>query len=198
MPTGQKAKSMTHSQLVRAAFNHTKAIAPDYIAKTLAQRAALTPDGQPNPAAAGSLYPQMTAAQIETALMAEHLEWTEVTGHPAIAPGTRVFAANLPGVMGMQALTDLPPETEVHLVAPDKGGNLFPQVELGTTLVPTTTTHAILGMKDPANPFFVTVYPGDLVARSELSPEMLPESQRHITAAKALNLGFTHAKLVAK
>lgn len=188
---------MDRGNFVRSIIRYTDRKAWKYVHNLILQRAGKNDVGGENPKAEGSIYPNMTPKQVRTMLLDPNVVWEEVTHHPARTRETLIFRANLPGESGMLELMEMDPATQVYFKSPPKGGNLFPIVrgEYARTAAP--MTYAIIGLNDPKAPFFVTFFPGEPLAPSHLPPEDLPFGERLTTAAVALGMGFTHAKVVS-
>lgn len=175
---------------VRAAFAALRRLAPDYHARVFAQRAGRLDDGTPNPAAAGSIYPDRTAAELID-LVETRTTWRPYA-HPDVAAGCTAFAADVPGgQLGLIALDALPDATPVRLLDP-KGTGQVEAVVAGVRGAATPLTVVILGAEGDTEIAF-TFFPG-----APIAPSQVPAAGRAgttVTAADARALGLALAKV---
>lgn len=168
---------------ILTAIENTKMACAGYFEKTLAQRAGL------DPAACGSIYENISAPLLETALKA--VTWEPYT-HPAILSDCTGFWAQLPGRLGVVELASLPPESQVTL-DDRKGTGTVSAIVKGRKGALVGFTVLILG---PAHGVEVvyTFHPGAPVAPSQV--QAAPGLHgKIITVAEALALGLTTAKI---
>lgn len=177
-------------QRLRMAIADTKKLFPkgqeaqSYWATTVAQRL-------DRPDACGSVFTGIhTPEQLEQAILAA--EWEEYS-HPAVTEGCEAFRASISGQLGVVGLVSLPGETEVTL-DDRKGTGKVSAVVSGVRGETVDFTVLILGKEDGKEVVF-TFHPGDPVRPSQVQAEPGLHSKK-ITAAQAIQMGMTTAKIV--
>lgn len=182
----------TPSDTVRQGLMSTEKGNPQYLERTLAQRAGLRPDGSVNSDSAGSIYPNSTPEQLKAMILTA--EWMSYE-HSAIMPGCLAFTAPIPGRLGLIELATLPENTVVTLDDRKATGRASATVK-GAIGPEVGYTVAILGPNKETGAFDLwTFHPGAPVAPSLV--EVAGCHGEEISVAKARELGFDLAKIVS-
>lgn len=142
----------------------------------------------------GSYVPGLDEAELLEKLRAAQWEDFE---HPAIAaPAQGFITRDITGVVGLVSLAELDPETPVRLCDGHATGYMSAVVVGGT---PEEVDFVVLlvgpNESPAAEPIVWTFHPGNPVRPSSL--ELDAASDREITAAEAIKLGFDLAKIEA-
>lgn len=173
----------TTNEFVLSAITNTNTSLADHWAGLLKQRAGLSD------APLGSCVPDVTPADLEQQL--RDADWTEYQ-HPAVQGPVRAFkTTDIGGLFGLVRLADLEGSTEVELVDGHQTGCVECVVP-GRREQPVDFVVLLIGEEDGQSVVF-TFFPGDPVRPSSVLVEGL--SQRTITAARAIEMGFEWAKV---
>jgi hypothetical protein len=180
-------KTATATATVRAALDTTRRVLPAYLVQMIAQRA----DG---PDACGSYYPGRGPMDLDAAL--SEATWRPYA-HPDVMSGCDAFRAELPGVVGVVAAAALPSDARIVLADPKATGNVEATVAPPVGWDPPTAEFTVLIVgEDDGHRVVFTFHPGAPIAPSHLRFD--GNAGRVVTPAEALELGFTHAKVVAR
>ena len=165
---------------IAAAIAATREVIAGYFEKTLAQRAGTV----------GSIYPGLTAEQIEAAITAA--VW-EPYSHENVQPGCTAFRAPLPGQLGIVPLAGLGPEAVVVLDDRKNKGTVSATVA-GVRGEEVNFTILILGQEQGREVVY-TFHPGEPVVPSTVTTQ--PGLHGKVTTVgEALAMGLTSAKIV--
>ena len=183
----------TTTEHVRACILRTKEHDPEYFKKCLEQR--LDKVGK------GSFYPYTDTKVLEDELMVA--TWNKFY-HPNIAPGCHGFITysdRLVGFVGVIPLSMLQPETKCYLKDVKGTGTLSLCVKPVITDRCLVSTYTVLITGDDGyGECMFTFHPGDPLKPSTLSSDGSNEhglkDGDEITAQRAIELGFKHAKLI--
>ena len=144
-------------------------------------------------------------AQTPETLMAA--EWQEFN-HPKITEGVRGYSANISGRLGMVELKRLDPETPVIMIEEHKGEtmdgkpNIMPMINKEDSPeeeIAVDYTVLLIGPNEKdegAEDIVWTFFPGDPVDPSVIRSGGVEEEAS--TVKDAIDLGFTHAKIMGE
>lgn len=181
----------TESEVVIAGLVAMEKTDQPYVEKIFLQRAGLKPDGSTNTDAAGSIYPDLTPAQLRECLT--KAEWASYD-HPAVMQGCKAFIAPIPGRLGIVDLSSLAEDPMVTL--DDRKGTGKASATVRGLIGPEVSfTVAILGPNETTGILELwTFHPGAPVV-----PSIVDVQGRHgqeISIKEANSLGFEKAKIV--
>lgn len=187
--TKQNMFTSTNDERVMMAIAATKTVQNpvDYWATTCAQRAGA------NPNAAGSVYERLSADEVEW--LVKGAKGWELYEHPALMHGCVAFKVHgLVGRVGVVDLAKLAGDATVVLDDRKNTGAVSATVRgvLGDTV---DFTVIILGLHEGKEVVY-TFHPGEPVPASEVKVESGLHG-KEITAAQALDMGLTTAKIIA-
>ena len=175
---------------VRKAIMRTKEHDPEYFKKCIEQRLMF---------GKGSFYLFTDPAELEEELM--RAVWCKYD-HPNIAPGCHgyiTYSQRLSGYIGLVPLAMVPSDTKCYLKDPKGCGKLSLCMKpINGDMWPVNYTVLITG-DDGYGQCMFTFHPGDPIKPSTLSAdgnnELGLKDGDVITAKRAIELGFKHAKI---
>ena len=179
---------MIRTEIVDA-IHTTQHFNPVYWAKTLQQRAGLNENGDINEHRAGSYYPDYNSTQLEAALL---MAFWEPFHSDHVRPIFKTFTTPLPGLLGIVELRNLSPTTNVMVRDPKKTG--FAQLHYQSNKEEMADETTIIVSKKYTSWKVVTFYPGKPIEGKKIPIEEVKSES--ISVKNALEIGFTHAKLV--
>lgn len=204
-PASSSPTPTTPTERVRAAFRALAEILPDYHRSLYASRAGRDSHNEPNPQAAGSIYPHITPQQLCAVLEIE-ATW-EPFEHPCVGSGCVAFVSRelkgrrtgLEGCVGLVEISTLPSDAEITLADP-KGTGFVEACVRGVLGEAVKHTVVILGEEqgregEPGREIVFTFHPGDPIQPSRVSSQGMVG--RVVGPDAAVALGLTLAKIVA-
>lgn len=138
----------------------------------------------------GSSY-NLTKNELEEKI--KNADWQEVV-HPDVMPGCTAFKANIPGLLGIMPIQELPEEADLYTIDTKHTGF----IGIGCTGVqkmPVGYSYLILGMEGDLEVVF-TFHPGEPVRPSEVETAEIPAGKK-ITKEEALAMGFSLCKYLS-
>lgn len=146
-------------------------------------------------AAKGSRYLETTPEQLEASIMEASWQQMQITDP---ATGCTYFRADLPGLLGMTAISELPLHTPIDLIDP-KGTGEWSACVTGTSKLEVDYSVLILGI-DEGKEIVFTVHPGYPVPFKPVTElpayiaERFDAGRIRVSRNEALFMGFIFAK----
>lgn len=186
-------EGLTPTDCVRQAILTTKRTDPAYWRRVLQQRAGMTNRGRVNRLAVGSVYEEFSPRELELALLAA--KWRRYASR-SLRGGALGFRCHLPGIRRVVGLKHVPPDTVV-LLDDRKGTGFWSCLIRGRGGGrPVASTVLLIGRRRGTSDCVITFHPGAPIVPSRVRRGT--QRRRELTAADALRLGMTHAKVIAK
>ena len=120
-------------------------------------------------------------------------DWQEVV-HPDVMQGCTAFKANIPGLLGIMPIAEMPEDAVLFTIDTKKTGF----IGIGCTGVqkmPVDYSYLILGMEGEMEVVF-TFHPGEPVRPSEVETADIPAGKK-ISKEEALSMGFELCKFLS-